>query len=188
MRLTPTILDAISYAAIAHKDQKRKYTNEPYIVHPLEVVKILDTYLYHPDISDDTSTEEMFIAAILHDVVEDTEVTMDDIFKYFGPNVWGLVYWLTDEYPETGWNRAKRKQYDRDRIAAAPRAAKLIKLADLISNTSDITEHDPHFAVVYMKEKERLLDKMTDVSDTELYTQARAILDAWKKKRKENVV
>ena len=133
--------------------QLRKYTNEPYIVHPFEVAQIVATV--------PGATEEMIAAAWLHDVVEDTGVTLDQVHLLFGANVAKLVFWLTDvSKPEDG-NRAARKAIDRAHIAAAPAEAQSIKLADLISNTKSIMAHDEAFAKVYLEEKRLLLEVMT---------------------------
>ena len=133
--------------------QLRKYTNEPYIVHPFEVAQIVATV---PD-----ATEEMIAAAWLHDVVEDTGVTLDQVHLLFGAEVAKLVFWLTDaSRPEDG-NRVARKAIDRAHIAKAPAAAQTVKLADLISNTKSIMAHDPEFAKVYLEEKRLMLEVMT---------------------------
>jgi guanosine-3',5'-bis(diphosphate) 3'-pyrophosphohydrolase len=139
-------------AAHAAVGQKRKYTGEPYINHPAEVVEIVKTV---------TDNSEMICAAWLHDVVEDTEITLEVIEEHFGNRVRELVYWLTDvSKPEDG-NRAARKAIDRQHIACAPAAAQTVKLADLISNTASIVERDPDFAKVYLKEKALLLEVLT---------------------------
>lgn len=138
-----------AHAAVA---QLRKYTNEPYIVHPAEVVSIVRSVPH---------TEEMLAAAWLHDVVEDTGVTLEVIREEFGEAVAGLVGWLTDvSRPEQG-NRATRKAIDRAHTAMAPAEAQTVKLADLISNTRTIVEHDANFARVYLEEKRLLLDVLT---------------------------
>ena len=138
-----------AHAAVA---QLRKYTNEPYIVHPAEVVSLVSTVPH---------TDEMLAAAWLHDVVEDTGVTLEVIRAEFGDGVAELVGWLTDvSRPEQG-NRAVRKAIDRAHSAAAPAAAQTIKLADLISNTHSITEHDAKFAKTYLEEKRLLLEVLT---------------------------
>lgn len=152
--MTDLIEHAALFAANAHGaiNQRRKYTNEPYIVHPAAVAKIVQSVAHTP---------EMVAAAFLHDTVEDTEVTLTEIEVAFGAEVRKLVYWLTDiSQPEDG-NRATRKAIDRDHIALAPAEAQTIKLADLIDNTETIVAHDPDFAVVYLKEKARLLEVMT---------------------------
>lgn len=143
------------YAMAAHAavGQLRKYTNEPYIVHPAEVAA---TVAAVPG-----STPEMVAAAWLHDVVEDTGCTLTDIHLSFGPEVAALVGWLTDvSRPEDG-NRATRKAIDREHTAQAPAEAQTIKLADLISNSRSIMQHDPEFAKTYLAEKQLLLEVMT---------------------------
>jgi (p)ppGpp synthase/HD superfamily hydrolase len=139
-------------AAHAAVGQLRKYTNEPYIVHPAEVVSIVRSVPH---------TEAMLAAAWLHDVVEDTGVTIETVRAEFGSDVADLVSWLTDvSRPEDG-NRAHRKARDREHTAAAPAEAQTVKLADLISNTRSIMAHDPKFAVTYLEEKRALLAVMT---------------------------
>lgn len=143
------------YAMAAHAavGQKRKYTGEPYIVHPAEVAKIVAGV--------PGSTPDMVAAAWLHDVVEDTGCTYTDIHMAFGPEIAALVGWLTDvSKPEDG-NRAIRKAIDREHTAKAPAEAQTIKLADLISNSRSIMEYDPQFAKVYLEEKRMLLEVMT---------------------------
>ena len=150
-------------AAHAAVGQLRKYTFEPYIVHPREVAGIVESV---------GGTPEMIAAAWLHDTVEDTGVTIETIREEFGSEVSELVGWLTDvSRPEQG-NRAVRKAIDRAHTAAAPGAAQTIKLADLISNTRSITAHDPEFAKVYLAEKRALLEVMTK-ADTDLMMIAR---------------
>lgn len=147
------ILKAISFATKAHGNQKRKYTDEPYMVHPLEVAELL----IRVGITDD----DIIIAAILHDVVEDTEVSIEDVETAFGIGVRTLVYYLTDISQQSDGNRVSRKTIDRNHISCGPQDAKTIKLADLISNTRDICKHDPKFAKVYLEEKKILLPFLT---------------------------
>jgi guanosine-3',5'-bis(diphosphate) 3'-pyrophosphohydrolase len=149
------ILKAIAFAAKAHGEQKRKYTGEPYIVHPIAVAQILGNIF--PDY--------VIIAAILHDTVEDTPATPQSISENFGYKVAGLVKELTDvftkeEYP--GLNRAQRKSCECDRIATISFEAKSIKLADLIDNTESIVLHDPGFAKTYLAEKQDMLRVLSD--------------------------
>jgi (p)ppGpp synthase/HD superfamily hydrolase len=143
------------YAIAAHSavQQKRKYTGEPYFVHPAEVAQIVASV--------PGSTPDMVAAAWLHDVVEDTGCTFTDIHMAFGIDIAVLVQWLTDvSKPEDG-NRATRKAMDREHTAQAPAEAQTIKLADLISNSKSIMAHDPDFAKTYLEEKRLLLAVMT---------------------------
>ena len=139
-------------AAHAAAAQLRKYTNEPYIVHPREVAGI---------VSQHGGSDAQIAAAWLHDVVEDTGVTIEIIREEFGIEVADLVGWLTDvSRPEQG-NRATRKAIDRAHTAMAPADAQTIKLADLISNCTSIMDHDAAFARTYFEEKRLLLEVLT---------------------------
>ena len=153
-------------AAHAAVGQVRKYTFEPYIVHPAEVAGIVATVPH---------TDVMLAAAWLHDTVEDTGVSIVDIQKEFGNEVSSLVSWLTDvSEPEQG-NRAVRKAIDREHTAMAPAAAQTVKLADLIANSGSILAHDPAFAKVYLEEKRMLLEVLTR-GDATLMARARSIV------------
>lgn len=148
---------AIRLAVKAHHGQKRKYTGEPYIVHPLIVANLVSKVPHTP---------QMIAAALLHDVIEDTEVTFDDIDRLFGSYVTNLVWMLTDvSKPEDG-NRATRKEIDRKHLAKASPEAQTIKLADLIDNTRDIHLYDPKFSVVYLKECCALLEVLREGDET----------------------
>jgi (p)ppGpp synthase/HD superfamily hydrolase len=153
-------------AAHAAVGQVRKYTFEPYIVHPAEVAKI---------VRDAGGSEAMVAAAWLHDTVEDTGVTIETIRAEFGVEVAELVGWLTDvSRPEHG-NRAHRKSLDRAHSAAAPAEAQTVKLADLIANTRSIMAHDAAFAKTYLEEKRLLLAVMTK-GDARLMAEAKKFI------------
>ena len=156
---------AFATAAHAAVGQLRKYTFEPYIVHPAEVAALVSTVPGH--------TPEMVAAAWLHDTVEDTGVTSELIRSEFGDEVATLVGWLTDVSRPDHGNRAARKAVDRAHTAAAPAEAQTIKLADLIANTRSIMQHDEKFAVTYLAEKRMLLEVMTK-GDPGLMAQARS--------------
>lgn len=160
---------AKEFATECHAEigQTRKYTGEPYINHPAAVVELVRSVPH---------TEEMLAAAWLHDTVEDTHATMNDIQCLFGLEVAQLVDKLTDvSRPEDG-NRATRKAMDRAHIATAPADAKTIKLADLIDNSHSIIERDPQFAKVYLREKALLLEVLKE-GDPTLWKKAKAIVD-----------
>jgi (p)ppGpp synthase/HD superfamily hydrolase len=160
-----TVERARIFATAAHAavGQTRKYTGEPYVVHPIEVSEIVASV---------GGTDAMVAAALLHDVLEDTGVTFDVLEAEFGSEVAELVLWLTDvSKPEDG-NRSTRKALDRQHSAAAPAEAQTIKVADLISNTRSIVAHDPNFAKVYLEEKRMLLEVLTK-ADSTLLNQAK---------------
>jgi len=144
------VMRALAFAKAAHEsiDQRRKYTGEPYIAHPIVVASIVSTVAH---------TEVMLAAALLHDTVEDTPTSLEEIEREFGADVSVLVYWLTDISRQEDGNRAVRKMMDREHIAQAPADAQTIKVADLLHNTASIVANDPVFARVYLAEKALLL-------------------------------
>lgn len=171
--MTQIIEMARIFATSAHEsiDQRRKYTNEPYIVHPAAVAALVST------ITDDVS---MICAAWLHDVVEDADVTVPDIGERFGDDIAALVADLTDiSKPEDG-NRQLRKRIDLEHTRQASPRAKTVKLADLIDNSRSITQHDPAFARIYMREKRNLLAVLRE-GDQTLYAMACDILDRYER-------
>jgi (p)ppGpp synthase/HD superfamily hydrolase len=134
--------------AHASVDHRRKYTNEPYHVHPERVAII---------VSGVTSDKEVIAAAWLHDVLEDVapknaNFDQKTILAVFGERVLQLVLAVTDiSKPEDG-NRAARKALEREHLSKASSEAKTVKLADLIDNIIDISKHDPGFARVFKRE------------------------------------
>ncbi|MEZ5690741.1 MAG: HD domain-containing protein [Rickettsiales bacterium] len=141
--------EALEFCKKAHGEQKRKYTGEPYWTHPLAVAKKVSIY------NDDN---DVIIAALLHDVIEDTEIGYEEIKDNFGKKVADLVLEVSDiSKPEDG-NRAKRKEIDRQHLAKSSPQGATIKLADLIHNTESIVKYDKGFAKIYLVEKEKCLN------------------------------
>src|SRR5262245_5507236 len=114
---------ARAMATRAHAKQVRKYTAEPYIVHPEEVARIVAEAGLPPAV---------VAAAWLHDVIEDCGVTADEIAAEVSPEVARLVLEVTDVSKPTDGTRAVRKRLDRDHLATASPEGQSIKLADLI--------------------------------------------------------
>ena len=127
--LNTAILDrAIMFAVKAHTGTERRGKGYPYIVHPMEAVEIVATM---------TKDQELLAAAILHDTVEDTNVTVDQIRDEFGDRVADLVASESDEMPagvseEDSWHA--RKQAAIDRLSKASREAKIVAMGDKLSN------------------------------------------------------
>ena len=128
--LNTAVLDrAIIFAVKAHSGTERRGKGYPYIVHPMEAVEIVSTM---------TDDQELLAAAALHDTVEDTDVTAEQIREEFGDRVAELVASETDQIPgragkeEETWHA--RKQAAIDRLAAASRDAKIVALGDKLSN------------------------------------------------------
>lgn len=172
----PQVNKALQFASVAHKGQVRKYSGEPYINHPIAVAKIVESVPHD---------KNMIAAALLHDVVEDCEVSLEQIEQQFGADIASLVENLTDvSKPEDG-NRKIRKAIDREHSGnASPRAAS-IKLADMIHNSEDIIKNDPNFAKVYIAEKKLLLQVLSH-GDYKLHRIASNIVNNFEAKRGEN--
>lgn len=164
-------LAAMSFARTAHATQRRKYTNDPYVSHLAEVAGIVATLPAHYYLPLATQ-REVVATAWLHDVLEDTETEYEPLLMLFGPVVAGGVLLLTDF--EEG-NRATRKAAARARLADAPAWVQTVKVADLISNTASIRQHDARFAETYIPEAVALLDAMTG-AHPDLVTIAREAL------------
>lgn len=129
-------------------DHVRKYTGDPYITHPIAVANIVRSVEHN---------EEMLAAAYLHDVVEDTETTLAQIWNRFGRNVMDLVDALTDiAKPEDG-NRTDRVAMNRRHAANGGPMAQTIKLADIIDNADSIKASGDGFWHTYRREMELLV-------------------------------
>lgn len=169
-----TLVDkAAAFTQAAHNsiNHRRKYTNEPYWVHPERVAAI---------VAEVCGDAEVIAAAWMHDIIEDVAPHNPDfsqgvILDTFGERVTQLVLEVTDvSRPEHG-NRAARKAIDRAHLANATFAGKLIKLADMIDNLIDINQHDPHFAKVFRKEILLSIDSLRPGSE-QLYQRLRLLL------------
>lgn len=128
------LLSAIAFAAFKHRDQRRKdAAASPYINHPIALANVLAN---EGGIDD----EDVLIAAILHDTVEDTDTSEEELVREFGADIAGVVMEVTDD---KSLPKAERKRLQ---IAHAPtisRQAKLVKLADKICNLRDIATSPP---------------------------------------------
>jgi len=151
---------ALRFAAEAHHGQKRKYSDEPFILHPMRVA---DAVSEHP-----MATPEMVAAAYLHDVLEDTPVTVAQLRELFGAEVAGLVVELTNpsrNFPNL--LRAVRKQMDIDHLAQASIEAQVIKLYDRLKNLEEMEDAPKKFKRLYAEESIDLAKALED-ADTEL--------------------
>ncbi|WP_094710499.1 HD domain-containing protein [Hahella sp. CCB-MM4] len=165
------IQKAKSYAIGAHRriDQRRKYSFQPYEHHLKSVADIL---------SQAGADEEMIAAAWLHDVVEDTPATFEDVEREFGQSVAELVRELTDVSRLQDGNRSMRKSIDREHTSNVSDRAQQVKLADLIDNCHDICSHDARFGKVYLEEMRELLRVIRD-KDSTLYRRAEKLYFKW---------
>ncbi|HMO79449.1 MAG TPA: HD domain-containing protein [Pyrinomonadaceae bacterium] len=128
------ILNAADFAARRHRDQRRKGSDaEPYINHPLDVARML------ADIGG-IEDPEILAAALLHDTIEDTETTAEELRELFGKRITALVLEVTDDM---SLQKAERKRLQIDHAPHLSPEAKQIKLADKTSNITEIINSPP---------------------------------------------
>ena len=123
------VADAVAFAAKAHRGQVRKGTSTPYIVHPMEAAAIVATM---------TSDPAVIAAAVLHDVIEDTDYTADDVRRLFGPDVLALIEGDSEDKRQDRpaaetWEVRKQETINYVKNRADVRE-KMIVLADKLSN------------------------------------------------------
>ena len=128
------LLAALSFAAARHKDQRRKDSDaSPYINHPVALADILCNEGQVTDI-------EVLCAALLHDTLEDTDTSAAELQALFGRRVCDIVVEVSDD---KSLPRAERKRLQVEHAAAISEPAKLVKLADKISNLRDVADCPP---------------------------------------------
>ena len=191
--LETDLLDrAIIFAVKAHHNTERRGKGFPYIVHPMEAVEIVATI---------TPDQELLAAAALHDTIEDTDVTVEDIRAQFGDRVAELVHAESDqingelfngENEEETWH--DRKQAAIDRLAAASHDAKIVAMGDKLSNMRAIwrdyqVKGDELWKIFHVKDKAShewhyrgLAASLSELSDTFAYQEfVNLINDVFKK-------
>lgn len=166
---------AIIFAVHAHHNTERRGKGFPYIVHPMEAVEIVSTI---------TSDQELLAAAALHDTIEDTDVTVEDIRREFGDRVADLVHAESDQFmegvsEEDSWH--DRKQAAINRLAATSHDGKIVALGDKLSNMRAIwrdyqIKGDDLWNIFHVKDKAShewhyrgLAASLADLSDTFAY-------------------
>lgn len=174
--LNTELLDrAIVFAVKAHAGTERRGKGFPYIVHPMEAVEIVATM---------TTDQELLAAAALHDTVEDTPVTIEQIRAEFGERIANVVASESDTF-ETGvseedsWH--SRKQAAIDRLAKASHDAKIVALGDKLSNMRAIARDysvkgDELWKIFHAKDRRDhewhyrgLAESLSELSDTFAY-------------------
>lgn len=134
MRIAKEILQAVHFAADKHRDQRRKGVEaSPYVNHPIEVAELIARV-------GDVDDVAVLIAAVLHDTVEDTETTFEELEEVFGPEVRDLVAEVTGD---KSLPSAERKKLEVEHAAHISDRAKLIKIADKTCNIRDVTHTPP---------------------------------------------
>ena len=134
MKSVNKLLHAAAFAAEKHRKQPRKGADpSPYINHPLEVAQIIA-------LVGGVEDEDILVAAILHDTVEDTETTLEELSHEFGPKVSGYVNEVSDN---KSLPKAERKRLQIEHAAHLSVGAKIIRLGDKITNVREIGTNPP---------------------------------------------
>lgn len=174
---------AIVFAVNAHHNTERRGKGFPYIVHPMEAVEIVATI---------TSDQELLAAAALHDTIEDTDVTVEDIRREFGDRIANIVYAESDQFTEgvleeDSWYHRKRAAIDR--LARASRDAKIVAMGDKLSNMRAIARDyalkgDELWNIFHVKDKaahewhyRSLATSLSELSDTFAYKEFISLID-----------
>jgi (p)ppGpp synthase/HD superfamily hydrolase len=172
-----TLNKILEFATKAHGSQRRKYSDERYIEHPLRVMNMCRQYV---------NDMAVLGAALLHDVLEDTPVEKQDLEKFLMSitsrdltvRMLSLVEDLTDVFTKDRYphlNRRQRRESEMKRLAKVDADAQTIKYADIIDNT-DVTWNDPEFAKVFLSECKKILVAM-DRGNEALRQKAIGIVD-----------
>jgi guanosine-3',5'-bis(diphosphate) 3'-pyrophosphohydrolase len=128
------ILSALQFAAFKHRDQRRKdHAASPYINHPIALANVLWR-------EGGVHDAGVICAALLHDTIEDTQTTADEIRQAFGARIARIVLEVTDDKLLP---KAERKRRQIEHAPRLSRAAKLVKLADKICNLRDVAQSPP---------------------------------------------
>lgn len=129
------LIDAVYFATQKHKDQRRKdKAKTPYINHPIHVASLLTEA--------GVTNPVTIVSALLHDTIEDTKTSFEEIEVRFGPEVASVVKEVTDD---KSLPKVERKQLQIEHAKVASVSAKLVKIADKYSNLHDILENPPSF-------------------------------------------
>ncbi len=128
------LLSAVEFAAEKHRDQRRKdVRSSPYINHPIEVAHVLARI-------GEVGDAATLVAAVLHDTVEDTETTLEEIEVHFGADISGIVQEVSDD---KRLPKAERWRLQVEHAPGLSEPAKLVKIADKICNVRDVVHQPP---------------------------------------------
>ena len=128
------LIDALAFAADKHRTQRRKDPEaSPYINHPIALARVLSVEGRVRDV-------KVLAAAVLHDTLEDTKTTYEELHERFGPAIAGIVREVTDDKTLLP---AERKRLQIEHAGELSHRARLVKLADKISNLRDLTLNAP---------------------------------------------
>ena len=141
--------EVIAFAKKKHEGQIRKFSKEPYIAHPIRVATTLEKL---------GEADELIKAAYLHDTIEDTNTTFEEIKEKFGEKIANLVLELTKNRSEIE-QIGKTQHLIKSTNTMSP-GALTIKLADRLDNVSDLDQADQEFKEKYAKETQQILENL----------------------------
>ncbi|MBQ9439668.1 MAG: bifunctional (p)ppGpp synthetase/guanosine-3',5'-bis(diphosphate) 3'-pyrophosphohydrolase [Paludibacteraceae bacterium] len=174
---------AISFAVKAHHNTERRGKGFPYIVHPMEAMEIVSSI---------TPDQELLAAAALHDTIEDTDVTVDDIRREFGDRIASIVMDESDKFTEgvsesDSWH--ERKQAAIERLKNASHDAKIVAMGDKLSNMRAIardyaTKGDELWNIFHVTDKKAhewhyrgLAESLSELKDTFAYKEFALLIE-----------
>jgi len=148
---------ALAFATEKHEGQVRKFTQEPYVTHSIAVADMVEEFFREHTHVRPQQYCKMIAAAILHDTVEDTDATIEEIREHFGEQIAAYVWYLTKPPEIKGiGNRAHRKKLYNAQLALAPEEVRVIKFFDAKHNAPSLKEHDPKFYRMWMRETQEM--------------------------------
>lgn len=121
---------ALKFATTKHNGQTRKDGITPYIAHPIDVSKLIEDFAF-----DNDNLETMMVSALLHDTIEDTDTTYEEIYEEFGETIANIVLELTSDKIEQ--KRVGKAKYLKEKMYKMSEEALTVKLADRLSNLKD---------------------------------------------------
>lgn len=159
---TPEIKACLAFAERKHTGQIRKYTGEPYINHPYTVaMDAVEALSREFDGFEHLILFDVARIALLHDTVEDTDTTYQELAAEFGEDIMLAVSELTDQIPHNSGNRKYRKIIRAHQLANCNDfRAQAVKLFDLYNNTGDILVHDPAFGSTFQAEADMTIERL----------------------------
>ena len=151
MKMTDKIELAVEFSTNAHKGQKRKFSNLDYVSHPIFVAELVSV------LKESKNSEVLIISAILHDTVEDCNISLSEIAEKFGYKVASIVEELTSDSEEI--KKLSKRVYLSEKMICMSTYALVVKLIDRFHNLSDLKKGSS-FTSKYVSETEFVLEQL----------------------------
>ena len=142
---------ALLFATEKHDGQIRKFNGEPYVNHPIRVANTVNEF---------TLDEDIIAAALLHDVIEDTNATETEIREKFGDNVANMVLALTSDKEKI--KQVGKTKYLLDKMNELSDDELLIKLADRLDNVSDLSKDNEKWSIQYTLQTDMIITMLNN--------------------------